>query len=89
MAKKKSTSSYATLDPKDVDNQEARRAVLDKALGDIAKRYGDGAIMKLGDAHHLEVDVIPTGCNVDRPRAGRRRHPARTHHRDLRPGSLR
>lgn len=62
MARKKSTSSYATLDPKDADNQEARRAVLDKALGDITKRYGDGAIMKLGEAEHLNVDAIPTGC---------------------------
>ncbi len=62
MARKKSSSSYATLDPKDVDNQEARRAVLEKALGDITKRYGDGAIMKLGEADHLNVDAIPTGC---------------------------
>ncbi|HQF69537.1 MAG TPA: recombinase RecA [Anaerolineaceae bacterium] len=40
---------------------EARRAVLDKALGDIIKRYGDGAIMRLGEAHNLAVEVIPTG----------------------------
>ena len=42
-------------------NDEARRAVLDKALGDITKRYGEGSIMRLGEAHHLEVEVIPTG----------------------------
>ena len=42
-------------------NDEARQAVLDKALGDIIKRYGEGSIMKLGDAHGLETDVIPTG----------------------------
>jgi recombination protein RecA len=40
---------------------DAKRAVLDKALGDIVKRYGEGSIMRLGEAHHLEVDVIPTG----------------------------
>ncbi|MCD4673944.1 MAG: recombinase RecA [Anaerolineaceae bacterium] len=40
---------------------EARRAVLDKALGDITKRYGDGAIMLMGAAKHLAVAVIPTG----------------------------
>lgn len=40
---------------------EARRAVLDKALGDIVKRYGEGSIMRLGEAHNLAVDVIPTG----------------------------
>jgi recombination protein RecA len=62
MARKKSTTSYATLDPEDSNNKEARKAVLDKALGDITKRYGDGAIMKLGDAHHMNVEAIPTGC---------------------------
>ena len=40
---------------------EARQAVLDKALGDIIKRYGEGSIMKLGDAHNMETEVIPTG----------------------------
>lgn len=40
---------------------EARRAVLDKALGDITKRYGEGAIMLMGDAKHLAVAAIPTG----------------------------
>ncbi len=42
-------------------NNDARQAVLDKALGDIIKRYGEGAIMKLGDAAHLVTEVIPTG----------------------------
>ncbi|MBP9676116.1 MAG: recombinase RecA [Anaerolineaceae bacterium] len=40
---------------------EAKRAVLDKALGDIVKRYGEGSIMRLGEAHHLSVEAIPTG----------------------------
>ncbi|MBM3152609.1 MAG: recombinase RecA [Chloroflexi bacterium] len=40
---------------------EARRAMLDKALGDITKRYGDGSIMRLGEAHSMVVDAIPTG----------------------------
>jgi recombination protein RecA len=44
------------------DNQEARSIALEKAMGDIAKRYGDGAIMRLGEAHQLQVDVIPTGA---------------------------
>ena len=34
---------------------------LDKALGDITKRYGDGAIMRLGESQHLHVEAIPTG----------------------------
>ncbi len=40
---------------------EARKAVLDKALDDIIKRYGEGAIMRLGEAHGLTTEVIPTG----------------------------
>ena len=41
---------------------ESRQIALDKALGDIAKRYGDGAIMRLGESHQLSVDAIPTGA---------------------------
>jgi len=40
---------------------QARDAALDKALSDITKRFGDGTVMRLGDAHHLRVDAIPTG----------------------------
>jgi len=48
---------------KSTDNgmDEARRAVLDKALSDIVKRYGEGSIMRLGEAHHMTVEAIPTG----------------------------
>jgi recombination protein RecA len=40
---------------------EAREAALNKALDDLAKRYGNGTVMRLGEAHHLKVAVIPTG----------------------------
>ncbi len=40
---------------------EGRKAMLDKALGDIVKRYGDGSIMRLGEANKMVVDAIPTG----------------------------
>jgi recombination protein RecA len=40
---------------------EGRRSMLDKALGDIVKRYGDGSIMRLGEAHKMTIDAIPTG----------------------------
>lgn len=43
------------------DQTDARLAALEKTLGDITKRYGEGAIMRLGEAHHLAVEVIPTG----------------------------
>jgi recombination protein RecA len=48
-----------TNDPEPMN--AARQAVLEKALGDIVKRYGEGSIMRLGEAHSLAVEVIPTG----------------------------
>ncbi|NPV66637.1 MAG: recombinase RecA [Anaerolineae bacterium] len=41
---------------------EGRQKALSAALDDLAKRYGDGAILRLGDARHLQVEVIPTGA---------------------------
>ena len=40
---------------------EGKQIALDKALGDLTKRFGEGTVMRLGDAHHLRVEVIPTG----------------------------
>jgi recombination protein RecA len=42
-------------------NVDTREATLNKALNDLTKRFGEGTIMRLGDATHLQVDVIPTG----------------------------
>ncbi|MCH8877100.1 MAG: DNA recombination/repair protein RecA, partial [Chloroflexi bacterium] len=41
--------------------KDEREEVLAIALGDIVKRFGDGAVMRLGEATHLEVESIPTG----------------------------
>ena len=38
-----------------------REQALETAVSDLRKRFGDTAIMKLGEATHLDVDVIPTG----------------------------
>ncbi|GAP17357.1 RecA protein [Levilinea saccharolytica] len=61
MARKSSASAAQPL-PNDSGSgmDEARRAMLDRALGEIVKRYGDGAIMRMTD-HHLHVEAIPTG----------------------------
>src|SRR5258706_424751 len=41
----------------------ARQRDLDDAISSITKAYGDGSIMRLGDAHALKkIDVIPTGA---------------------------
>jgi recombination protein RecA len=41
---------------------EGKKAVLDKAVGDILKRYGEGSIMRLGEAHTMATETIPTGA---------------------------
>src|SRR4026208_1003175 len=38
-----------------------RNKNLDLALQQIAKDYGDGAIMRLGDEKIADIEVIPTG----------------------------
>ena len=47
-----------------VDNKAsaARERELDAAISSITKAYGDGAIMRLGDARaQKKIEVIPTG----------------------------
>lgn len=58
---RKSASQAQQEQPAKVKVDDAKRAVLDKAVGDILKRYGDGSIMRLGEAHSMVVDAIPTG----------------------------
>lgn len=55
---------------------EAKKAVLNKALDDITKRYGEGAIIRLGEARHLEV-ADPYRFALAGYRAGCGRHAAR------------
>jgi recombination protein RecA len=44
-----------------VRNPEADRKNLDLAISGINKQFGNGAIMRLGEATKMEVDVISTG----------------------------
>ncbi len=39
----------------------AKDKALDAALLQIKKKYGDGALMRLGEATHMAVEAIPTG----------------------------
>lgn len=34
---------------------------LETTIASLTKRFGEGAIMRLGEAQHMQVDVIPTG----------------------------
>jgi len=56
-AKAKEKEAAAAQDGKD----NPRGQALEKTLQELTKRYGDGTIMRLGDAQHLQVNVIPTG----------------------------
>lgn len=38
-----------------------RDQALEKTIQELTKRFGDGTIVRLGDANHLQVSVIPTG----------------------------
>ncbi|HET7091671.1 MAG TPA: recombinase RecA, partial [Anaerolineae bacterium] len=40
---------------------DGKAKALDTALATISKKFGDGAIMRLGEASHLEIAAIPTG----------------------------
>ncbi|MBL8107915.1 MAG: DNA recombination/repair protein RecA, partial [Anaerolineales bacterium] len=57
MARKRSAPVEAPTQQVD----SAKKAVLDKAVGDILKRYGDGSIMRLGEAHGMVTEIIPSG----------------------------
>jgi recombination protein RecA len=41
--------------------QEAHKRNLDLAISHIQKEFGEAAIMRMGDEHRVDVDVIPTG----------------------------
>src|SRR3972149_5038057 len=43
------------------EEKETKRAGVESAIKEIQQKYGEGAIMKLGEARRVDVDVIPTG----------------------------
>ncbi|MBN1284816.1 MAG: recombinase RecA [Anaerolineae bacterium] len=45
-----------------MSNDDGRRQALERAVADLTKRFGDGAIMRLGEAAHLQIASIPTGA---------------------------
>ena len=42
-------------------NNTPRQQALERAIVELTKRFGDGTLVRLGDAHHMQVSVIPTG----------------------------
>ncbi len=43
------------------EDKDKKISILEATVDEIKSRFGDGAIMKLGDAKHVDVDAIPTG----------------------------
>ncbi len=55
------TSTTNNQQAADQNMEDAKKVVLDRALHDIVKKYGEGSIMRLGEAHQMQVEAIPTG----------------------------
>jgi len=58
MAKKSEKPAVSTTKP---DN-EGKAKALGLAMEQITKQFGDGSIMKLGEAHKVDVELIPSGA---------------------------
>jgi hypothetical protein len=61
-------------------SEEGRRKAIEATLDDLTKRFGEGTVVRLGDATHMQVDVIAHHRHC----RWRRWYPARARHRNLR-----
>ncbi|MCF7708746.1 MAG: recombinase RecA [Verrucomicrobia bacterium] len=60
--KEKASSNAARESEEDAKLKEARQRDLESAISSITKAYGEGSIMRLGDARSkVRIGVIPTG----------------------------
>jgi recombination protein RecA len=41
--------------------EDGRTKSLEQAVAQVRRRFGDGALMRMGEATHLRIEVIPTG----------------------------
>ena len=63
IAEKPTADTKETKDIKDTKAASAHSRELDAAISSITKSYGEGSIMRLGDARALvKIEVIPTGA---------------------------
>ncbi|MBU1126020.1 MAG: recombinase RecA [Patescibacteria group bacterium] len=44
------------------DEQKAKLLAASEAISQIKQKFGEGSIMRLGDAQAMHVEAIPTGC---------------------------
>ncbi len=66
-----------------------RERALDLAIGQIERQFGKGSIMKMGEAHSMQIESIPTGSIALDLALGIGGLPRGAHHRDLRTGIVR
>lgn len=58
MAKESKSAAKNTSEPK---QDEGKMKALNLAIEQITKQFGDGSIMKLGDAKKVDVELLPSG----------------------------
>jgi RecA protein len=58
MAKESKSAAKNTSEPK---QDESKMKALNLAMEQITKQFGDGSIMKLGDAKKVDVELLPSG----------------------------
>ena len=57
----KRSQSASSESKSDSSPKGGKEKALETTLGNLNKKYGDGAVMKLGDTTRLHVEAIPTG----------------------------
>jgi recombination protein RecA len=56
------TNEEKSKETKEASDKEAKQDAAQEAIDQIKNKFGDGAIMKFGDARKTDVDAVPTGC---------------------------
>jgi recombination protein RecA len=51
----------AKTEPKPEPVADERLKMLQKTIDEVTKRYGEGSIMRLGEAHGMAIEAVPTG----------------------------
>ncbi len=44
------------------DERDERRSAAQEAIDQIKEKFGEGSIMRLGEAKKMQVETVPTGC---------------------------
>ena len=68
----------------EIQDKEDKKRALSTAMAQIEREFGAGAIMKLGENTHMEVQAVSTG-SLSRPRARHRRSSERKNNRNIWP----